>query len=67
VGKRLPLELLDQRAVRIALPPTSEMLDRGEPIRLVAVARAVGQHEVVAQVERIPGPGDEVVYRRGQP
>jgi hypothetical protein len=37
------------------------VLDRGEPIRLVAVARAVGQHEVVAQVERIPGPGDEVV------
>jgi hypothetical protein len=32
-----------------------------EPVALLAIAPAVGQHEVMAQVNRVTRPGDEMV------
>ena len=60
-----PIEFIEQRGVRIALRPSSNVLNGWEAICLVPVARCVSQHEVVTQIERVPGPGDEMVDCRG--
>ena len=47
----------------VPLVPSVQVLHGGQPISLPAVTGAVGQDEVVGQVQRIPAPGDEVVHR----
>lgn len=60
-GGELVAELL------ITLHPGAEVLVGRQPVALRVIAASVGEDEIVAQVGRIAGPGDEVVYfRRGR-
>src|SRR2546429_1161312 len=38
------------------------MLCGGQPVRLPFVARGVGQHKVMAQIDRVARPRDEVIH-----
>lgn len=46
----------------IAVRPSRQMLHGRNPVSLPVIASPVSQDEVVAQVRRVPRPGDEVVY-----
>jgi hypothetical protein len=59
LGPELGLERL--RVIEIAEGPALEMVIRSEDVGLRFVARPVGKHEVVREVDGISRPRDEVV------
>src|SRR5262245_18124203 len=59
VGPELGLERL--RVIEIAEGPALHMVIRGEDVGLRFVARPVGEHEVVREVDGISRPRDEMI------
>jgi hypothetical protein len=48
----------------VALDPGAQVLVCGDSVALLVIATPVSQHEVVAEIGRIPRPGNEVVHLR---
>ena len=61
VGQRPSVERRRLVRARVARTPPLEVLEGREAVELAAVAAGVGEDEVVAEVERVAGPRDEVV------
>ena len=47
--------------LRVPFRPRGQMIAGRKPVAFLAVTPAIREHEVVAQVYRIPSPGDEVI------
>jgi len=46
---------------QIVLVPFREMLDIGKKISLLSVTACVREHKIMAEINRVTGPGNEVV------
>jgi hypothetical protein len=47
--------------IPIALVPSGEMMHMRHPVPLLSITSVVGQHEIVAQINRVFGPRDEMI------
>jgi hypothetical protein len=50
--------------LRVPFRPRGQMIAGRKPVSFLAVAPAISEHEIVAQVHRISSPGDEVIDAR---
>jgi hypothetical protein len=46
---------------QIVLVPFGEMLDIGEKVPLISVAACVREHKIMAEMDRVTGPRNEVI------
>jgi hypothetical protein len=63
VGKGSLVEALYELGPLVAFAPALKVVDGGKAISLVAVASAIGQDEVMTEIQCVAGPRDEVIDR----
>lgn len=63
----LPLKLSPHVApnILIVLHPSVEMRGRRQPVGLPLIARGVREDEIVAEIDRVPRPRNEVIHVPG--